>query len=352
MTKGKPLPDPSLLEAANSALDAAKPDDRWQRYLCKLVTPLYGGGVEAGEVDVNMPIRATSIRGQLRFWWRIAHRQQFIHEGKLDSQAMFMRERALWGGLGDAETLAASKVVIRLSGSVTNAVYAPAAKFSKKSDGSYKTMPDWEPWAEGYSLFSAQGKANRSGIETSPPKLLKPGAEWEMLINLPMLQDKDRNEVETAVQWWATFGGLGSRTRRGLGAVDISTIGTDGAVADLPRITQQQAKDAGVMLVFRGKSEAAASSALTAWKEAVKALRLFRQGEGIGRNPGQEANRPGRSRWPEADAIRRHANTHAELHSPTHPAGQRFPRAVFGLPIIFHFKDRGDPGDATLAPLN
>jgi CRISPR-associated protein Cmr1 len=348
----KTPPEQSVLDSAKAALDAAKDDSQWQRYRCKLVTPMYGGGVDAGKVDEKMPIRATAIRGQLRYWWRIAHRQQFIREGKLDSQAMFLRERELWGGLGDAETLAASKVVIKLSGSVANAVFAPAAKYVKKSDGSFKTMPDWEPWAEGYSLFPAQGKASRAGVETPPPKLLKPGAEWDMSINLPVLQDDDHRETETALLWWATFGGIGARTRRGLGAVEVSAVSADGVITSLPSITPQQAKDIGVTLVFRGKSDAAASSALVAWKEAVKAMRLFRQGEGIGRNPGQEQNPPGRSRWPEPDAIRRHANTHAALHAPTHPAEQRFPRAAFGLPIIFHFKDKGkgDPQDSTLSP--
>jgi CRISPR-associated protein Cmr1 len=346
----KTPPDTSILAETQAKLEAAIDDNQWQRYRCKLVTPMYGGGVEAGKVDEKMPIRATAIRGQLRFWWRIAHRQLFIQDGKLNSQAMFLRERELWGGLGDAEALAASKVVIKLQGKVANAVFEPAAKYAKKGDGSFKSMPDWEPWAEGYSLFPAQGKAGRAGIETPPPKLLKPGAEWEMSINLPVLQGDDRRETETAVLWWASFGGLGARTRRGLGAIDVAVVDANKAATALPSITPQQAKEVGVTLVFRGKNDAAASSAIVAWKEAVKAMRLFRQGDGIGRNPGQEQNRPGRSRWPEPDAIRRYANTHAALHAPTHTAGQRFPRAAFGLPIIFHFKDKGDPQDSTLAP--
>ena len=156
-------PEASVLAEANAALAAAGDSDQWQRYRCKLVTPMYGSGVEAGKVDEKMPIRATAIRGQLRFWWRIAHRQQFIREGKLDSHAMFLRERELWGGLGDAESLAASRVVVKLNGALTNAVYAPAAKYNKKADGSYKSMPDWEPWAESYSLFPAQGKRQERG---------------------------------------------------------------------------------------------------------------------------------------------------------------------------------------------
>lgn len=37
----------------------------------RLVTPLFGGGVEAGVPDPVTPIRGCAIRGQLRFWWRV-----------------------------------------------------------------------------------------------------------------------------------------------------------------------------------------------------------------------------------------------------------------------------------------
>src|SRR6266567_6312018 len=39
----------------------------------KLITPLFGGGVTAGEGDPVTLIRGTEIRGLLRFWWRACH---------------------------------------------------------------------------------------------------------------------------------------------------------------------------------------------------------------------------------------------------------------------------------------
>lgn len=346
LRKAPPGLAPDEVEAC---LDAPRPALAWARYRCRLVTPMYGGGVEAGQVDEAMPIRITAIRGQLRFWWRIAHRQRFMPDGRLDHKALYARERALWGGLGDARSLAASKVVLRLASPVKAAVFAPAAKYARKNDGTYKSMPDWEPWAVAYALFPAQGKANRSGVQTPPPKLLKPGAEWTLDVNLHELDETDRGEVETALRWWASFGGVGARTRRGLGAVAVERLGPDGGWAPLPSISQQEAKEAGLTLVFRDKP---LDDPIEAWKTAIAALRNFRQKEGIGRNRGQQPDRPGRSRWPEADAIRRHTGTHAPQHAPEHPAGQRFPRAVFGLPIIFHFKDKDDPPDATLTPID
>jgi CRISPR/Cas system CMR-associated protein Cmr1 (group 7 of RAMP superfamily) len=36
----------------------------------RLTTPMLGGGVESLKIDHGMLIRAASIRGHLRFWWR------------------------------------------------------------------------------------------------------------------------------------------------------------------------------------------------------------------------------------------------------------------------------------------
>ncbi len=44
---------------------------QWHSLKCRLVTPMYGGGVTSTVVDTDMPIRVTGIRGQLRFWWRL-----------------------------------------------------------------------------------------------------------------------------------------------------------------------------------------------------------------------------------------------------------------------------------------
>ena len=56
---------------------------------CELITPMYGGGVKAGVVDRNMPIRASALRGQLRFWWRLLNSTTY---------PLFSAESALWGG--------------------------------------------------------------------------------------------------------------------------------------------------------------------------------------------------------------------------------------------------------------
>ncbi|MFA7241217.1 MAG: type III-B CRISPR module RAMP protein Cmr1 [Sulfuricellaceae bacterium] len=95
------------MQCFQDQLEQATAADRWKHYQCTSVTPMYGGGVKAGEVDKAMPIRASAIRGQLRFWWRIAC-GPFA-----DPQDMFRRETAIWGGIAEAGTTA-SKVKVRV----------------------------------------------------------------------------------------------------------------------------------------------------------------------------------------------------------------------------------------------
>jgi CRISPR-associated protein Cmr1 len=62
---------------------------------------------------------------------------------------------------------------------------------------------------------------------------------------------------------------------------------------------------------------------------------------------------PGRSLWPEPDTIRnltKQSRTHKGRQPIPLPPIDKFPRAAFGLPIIFHFKDNGDPRQTVLQP--
>ena len=313
--------------------DRPAPAERWETYDCELVTPLYGGGVTAGEVDQKMPVRASAIRGQLRFWWRLLAR----HRRKLVGDELRQREFDLWGGLGNP--VQASKLWLRVSG-VRGIEAAPWATYTRNWNGAWKGLPDPEAWANApYALFPAKKPGLRDS--QSPAELARPGLQWRLEMrfaeNCSAVQ---KEECIEALRWWASFGGVGARSRRGLGAVRMP---------GLSAVDAAEAAAAGCTLVLAGAAKPAATPA---WIDAIEKLRRFRQGENVGRNTGTTPNRPGRSRWPEADALRRLTQWHAPQHSPQHPAGQVFPRAAFGLPIIFQFKDEGagDPAKFTLLP--
>lgn len=60
-------------------------------YRIEVITPMFGG-VFPGETDTVTPVRASSIRGQLRFWWRAT-----IGAKCTDIDDLAKREGAIWG---------------------------------------------------------------------------------------------------------------------------------------------------------------------------------------------------------------------------------------------------------------
>ncbi len=75
------------------AIAPRKLDSIEQRRKYKLITPLYGGGVNPNEADPITIVRATEIRAQLRFWWRACRGWQFGN----NPEAMRKEEGAIWG---------------------------------------------------------------------------------------------------------------------------------------------------------------------------------------------------------------------------------------------------------------
>lgn len=353
--KAFPSPDLDLAALTAHVGQAALASSVWHHYACKLITPMYGGGVKGGEVDRSMPIRATAIRGQLRFWWRLLNRGRFRCGDKLNHRALFEAERAIWGGLGDKRTLATSKVIVR--------VVAPKVPVGQLESSTDRTSDR--------DIAYAFGAAANNGVSS----WLKAGYEWSLHIFAPL---ELWPTVEETLRWWSCFGGVGARVRRGFGAVQVSQHEIDGDTRPMSPIGKDEARAHGMRLIIR---EDASQDPTIAWKSAAAALREFRQGEGHGRKTRREGDTdgrsPGRSHWPEPDAIRtivgkwfgksepachmvKNKKTgqsepvgNPHDHAPRHPAGTVFPRAAFGLPIIFHFKDKGEPSpDIQLIPDN
>lgn len=309
----KAPPAEAWLQAAKNTL-AQHATKAWKRYHCTLVTPMYGGGTGAGEVDMAMPIRATAIRGQLRYWWRLLNRARYS-----DTKYLFEAERAIWGGLGDAENLAASRVWVR--------VEAPAVDTGRLRDKDNSIL--------GRMIITEVGARVR---------WLQPGYAFDLLLHDP---DEDET-VARALRLWASFGGVGARRRRGLGAVRV----TD-ASGELVAAKKEDWEAAGCKChKMKNNPDEPFRSYLEAVESGLRRLIDFRQKAGLARGDVRD-QRPGGSLWPEANAVRhltgraRPANRHA-LDKDTPIA---FPRALFGLPIVFQFRvheSQGDPNPATL----
>lgn len=344
----------------DSSLEISAIAREWESIQCRLVTPMYGGGVKSAVPDIQQPIRVTAIRGQLRFWWRLLAAQKVFRlpENLNIRQAEF----ALWGGMNDGdESGKASAVLLR----VNNVLFEN--RNTRHEQSATELYTEYAPSTSdilNYVLFPARDTDIR---------LLKPKfswqLEWHIDKNAPIFwrtEKKDGKEkriqfldetyqelsqqVIDTLRWWTTFGGMGARTRRGCGAfvVEKSTL----PEIEKP-ISATEMTNAGCRLAIAQNNT---NDAMAAWKIAVQRLRDFRQGKDTGRN-----GLRGRSRWTEPDAIRRLTKQYPAKHKPEHEGGNQFPRGMFGMPIIFHFPPfervngqfvpTHEPSDTSLQPV-
>ncbi|MBQ6971862.1 MAG: type III-B CRISPR module RAMP protein Cmr1 [Synergistaceae bacterium] len=260
-------------------------------------TPMAGGGVEAGKVDERRPIRVPSVKGHLRYWWRMMHP---------DSPE---KESDIWGS-----TEKPGKVYVSIP-------EQPSVSL-RYCDNSFE-FDKYGP--ENYALFSSLPTRDKPGNN-----IARENFSFTLKLTYPQ---EYHDDVRLALSAWIYFGGIGSRTRRGCGSLSC-----DETPADLGEILRA----APNITLWRKE----ANNPLSAWSYAVKRYKDYRQT----RNKGQ-GTRPGRSRWPEADSLRQITGRADHRHSiPITSPLPSFPRAALGMPIIFHFKDRDDPKDATVVP--
>jgi CRISPR-associated protein Cmr1 len=156
----------------------------------KLITPMFGGGYKAGEVDDVCRIRAATVRGHLRFWWRALYGAEYT-----TSNALFKAEEARWGS--------------------TEKPAAISLKVIVTSNGNSKTYSQWTSSnsALTYFLFPFQKNNQR-------PQEGKGYADIAFTLTLDFPTEY-HDEVERTLKAWIAFGGIGARTRRGCGALTV-----------------------------------------------------------------------------------------------------------------------------------
>jgi len=284
---------------------------RWTIPNITLITPMLGGGVEPMTPDLECPVRPSEIRGQLRFWWRAMQDVETPEE-------LFRKEAELWGGMGRK-----SAVTVRVGDLRGYATEPAPTGFRDKL---------------GYVYFAAR-EGRRS--------LVKEGLSFSLRVQCPA----DRTaEVQETIALWSLLGGLGARTRRGSGAVKLDFSSIEVPIRNANElaawINQALPRSATVhpwpTVRGPGSMQTLRLSKLTnprqAWEAWIDGYKQFRQMRPKGRE-----GRPGRSYWPEPDSLRVIHQGHSRDHAPRDPQLVSFPRGAYGLPIVFHFKDRGDP---------
>jgi CRISPR-associated protein Cmr1 len=162
------------------------------------VTPLFLGGADPrGEPE----LRAASFRGALRFWLR-ALLGGMIGDKNLD--ALHQAEAAV---LGSTET-GASPVVVRIH-NLSGGALIPFSAIGSGKQGL------------AYLFFATRGTQNEPERKAIPA-----GSSFELELSLRTgTQDRDALLKAYAALWLLThLGGLGARSRRGAGSLQVTRI--------------------------------------------------------------------------------------------------------------------------------
>lgn len=226
----------------------------------EFISPYFGGGIEAGSNDEKKLVRETSIRGQLRFWWRATVGAKYPIDKMRD------REAAIFGStLGSPGK--SSRVIIKVGdGNISNGIpydYNSDISNNKffKNGKSYVLFPFRETNYKGkspknlYFNLKISIKDKKEDDELSVPEI-----------------EKDLKDTLTA---WINFGGLGSRTRRGLGSLYCK----DYAFANIEEIKQflQKIKSQKQNTSFPSINKIFYKDNVNDWAETAKSLQEYRK---------------------------------------------------------------------------
>lgn len=312
----------------------------------KLITPLFGGGVTPGEADPITVVRATEVRGHLRFWWRATRGGQFNG----DLSAMKAAEEQIWGSAAAQGKPGPSDISLNISDARQGTEIQRVEIRTKHGSQQVYVGDVMSPYSYvAFPLRPEQGK---------PAGKVRDGVEFTLTL---MYSANHAEDIAAAIWAWETFGGIGARTRRGFGALEC--VGVNGVSPIQPlagnalgeiqtKLNMYTVKGTwppGVPHLVRGMKvvpPGGRSSADDAWRYLFDRLKRFRQA----RFPDSNGRPFGRSKWPEPDAIRNVTGDSATKHAKRRLAFDKFPRAAFGLPMIFQFKDAniGDPSQTSL----
>jgi len=183
----------------------------------RLITPMFGGGYKAREVDTEQLIRPAAIRGHLRFWWRATAGACYTSVADLHKA-----ETELWGGASTKDNPAVGKVAIQVHilSAGEKASYSQVAPESRPKEGPL----------HGYFLFPFQEQKKQN----IPAAVGRRQVSFQLRLTLDAsLSEAQRAGVRTALKAWIAFGGVGARTRRGCGAL---TVVSNNANQWLPRL--------------------------------------------------------------------------------------------------------------------
>lgn len=295
----------------------------------ELITPLFGGGVEAKKVDEVCWLRGSEVKAALRFWWRALYGHRYA-----TSKDLHTAESARFGSAAGEKGLTSPVAVGVVQIQALEALPMPGGAGDPLAVAYFPALP---------------GQGNNEVV-----RLGQPGARARLsLVFQAHFPVELRKEILDALVAFLVLGGVGSRTRRGAGALapvnaaEAKNVGYPCTEAELDawlaRFGKGEVQVPGPFYSLHRKGvllrAAQGRKAAEAHRQLLEHWRAFRQNR---RHPGNWQGRGpwGQSRWPEGDVVRRFVRKNFSQHAPHESHKDQAPRALLGLPIVIHFKEQ------------
>lgn len=233
-----------LMKSPHGASSGAAASDSSHRFSVSvsLNTPGFYRG--AGTRSEDCQLRASSLRGLLRWWWRT------LHSGFLPQRSLVLLENALWGNRGKKGAI---RIQIQPQGSLQArrfqefelAQQMPAPEHPKTKPGlSYLTYGTGDNQERAYYL--AAGTRWQISLSCDSAQLLPGGEHPGVSISAETVLD----QVKAALWLFCQFGGSGQRMRKGLGSFQLPAELSD-SLENLQAKSEQLREDCGFSSQFQ-----------------------------------------------------------------------------------------------------
>ena len=197
------------------------------RFKCEIVTPMFLAGADGRTPE----LRASSIKGALRFWWRAMH-------GHLPIRDLHENEAALFGGIGD--NAKKSRIIIRTSQTPLKSekTLFPEANYYITTKGQRRIINLLEYLAYGTYDYDKQSKSNQFNRSYYSVK-----QKFEIIVTIPD-EPSIKKSLFQLLFLVSTFGGLGARNRNGYGRFYVENLRNNADFGDLIFFLQSLKKGA------------------------------------------------------------------------------------------------------------
>lgn len=168
----------------------------------ELITPAFCGGAEP---ERQAEIRAPSIRGQLRWWFRALGGTKVVEE-------------RIFGAVA-GQAAGASKVQIRIRQGQASHAAKNLADYTGRPENEASLHPEaYFLWPlRSFTKNGQRFEQKRGCLEPKPGTLAVP---FEMVLSYsPRLSCADIGQVRSIVKTWSLLGSLGTRSLKGYGSV-------------------------------------------------------------------------------------------------------------------------------------